>query len=277
MQCDHACAAPSNFARRREIERWQLWERALKKFVLIAGPRTGSTLVIQVANASPEVTAFYELMHPKQLLIHGAERNDLIPERDGAPMKFLNNLFAAEDSSCVGFKLFDGHNDAVLKNAIQSPHWHKMVLFRENFLAVYSSNLISMKKNVWSSSSQAAAKLGQVDTNQNTWTETVTFDAEDFDARHRRYLAWYRRATDMLNEHNMPYLFLRYSELLSEPLVRRVFSFLGVSQPAEIQISIQKNNTSIIVDRFENQEEVMRHLEKIGKIDWAYESFEKLA
>jgi hypothetical protein len=87
------------------------------------------------------------------------------------------------------------------------------------------------------------------------------------------YQAHYRHVIEVLNETNQDYLFLTYEDYINESLFRRVFPFLGLSQPEVLQTRMKKMNASDILSRFTNPEDVNLYLREIGKQSWAYEGF----
>jgi len=227
--------------------------------------------------SSPEISVFYELFHPHTLkLPAGLKQWDVAAElarRETAPLEWLGSILATASKPVSGFKIFDGHNGEVLRYLIREPSIRKIVLFRENFLAVHSSVLISAKKAVWSSQLKASVEIGNHDPAAYEWTETITFERDVFEKRWRRYLSYYDAVTTQLVNVNQYYMFMEYAELLNEQLVRRAFPFLGAAQPESLRSDMSKNNTSSLLDRFNNPDAVYAYLKEINKLDWLTESF----
>ncbi|MEM0907741.1 MAG: hypothetical protein AAGJ94_10285 [Pseudomonadota bacterium] len=245
----------------------------MRKFLVIGAARTGSTLLMQIIQSSPDVKAHFELFHKNVVHIDGVDRSDEIPQRDAQPFEWLDGVLSSSNKPMVGFKIFPNQNDEVLDALIEDDDVAKIVLFRENFLAVYSSLLISTARADWSQSADDATTLGKIDLKSHTWGNTVEFDAADFQARYDAYIGFYRRSVKKLVNANQKFLFIEYAETLNEDLMRRIFPFLGVAQPETISVNLKKNNTSRIMTRFSNRDAVKDYLTQVGKWDWSSESF----
>jgi hypothetical protein len=240
--------------------------------MVIGAARTGSTLLMQLLETSPDTKVYYELFHRKELRIDGQDCSDQIPERDREPFQWLDGVLESSGRPVPGFKIFSNQNEDILDAYIKDGSVAKIVIFRENFLAGYSSLMISAKKARWGEPGESVS-LTEASAKDHSWTEQVAFDRDDFEKRYAQYLSFFKDAIGRLNAANQPFLFIEYAELLNEGLVRRLFPFIGARQPDAISVNLKKNNTSFIVNRFTNADEVRAYLSEIGKWDWVRQSF----
>ena len=121
-------------------------------FVVISAPRTGSNHLCSMLNLEDMVMHF-ELFRVGEIDFQtgsGAhlEMMDLSPEeRDRDPIEFLQKVKAAEILPVVGFKLFPWQNDKLAETLIVDPSIRKVILHRENLLAMYASKRIAEQTN----------------------------------------------------------------------------------------------------------------------------------
>lgn len=247
----------------------------MKKFVLIGAPRTGSTLLVQLLNSSPVIKCHYELYNQNELNIDGVDRSAEIPERNANPTAFLDKIVAETNprAEAVGFKIFDGHNEELMQELIRRDDWKKLVLNRRNFLSIYSSRLISQKKELWSAPTEDGKRGSVAETSATpTWNETVEFDEKQFWNLYDRHVGFYGRVVEALNAAGQHFEYLEYGDLLNEGLVRRLFPYLGIAQPDQLQTNLRRNNTSHILSRFDNKDHVRDFLKRVNRLDWVTES-----
>ena len=69
------------------------------------------------------------------------------------------------------------------------------------------------------------------------------------------YQEHYRYAIDVLNETGQNYLLTTYEDFVNESFFRRVFAFLGLTQPEVLRTRMRKQNTNHILSRFLNPED----------------------
>jgi hypothetical protein len=233
-----------------------------KKFVVIACPRTGTNHLIGLMNSAPGLCCHSEVFHKHSVFLRHGDKPELMAERDADPLGFLHKLYDTTDARAVGFKIFIDHNDKVVEHCIDDPEIACIVLYRHNFLAAHSSNLIATQNKQYVVTDAAAIKQTQVE-----------FKREAFAFHHRRYQHFYAKAIGRLNAVGKPFLFVQYTETLSQPLVKRVFPFLGLATPETLGAKMRKINSDNILSRFTNPEVAQAMLAEIGMEEWAFESF----
>lgn len=252
----------------------------MSNFVILCSARTGSTLLVELLNLSPDIRCHYELLNPqlRQFGLEGAEARD--PElearlealRGSDVQGFMAEIRARAPQPHFGLKIFKGHNDRFEEEVLRDRSWKKIVLYRSNLLAVYSSLLISQATGKWSQGGGAAQVVGG-SSDEGVWNEQVHFDVEDFEKFAKRFQAPYRKWMSALAASRQDFHFIDYTQIRSQSMIGALTAFIGAAPPAELRARQVKTSTSVVVDRFENQIEVREYLKKVGRLDWQAESF----
>lgn len=242
------------------------------KFVIVANPRTGTNHFIDILNSSENVICHREIFHPHSVYTYEGTRDDLVGARDENPIEFMRTIYSTCSATASGFKIFDGHNASVLNEALIDPSIKKIILYRANYLAVYSSEKIAEANMCYVRISEDQPVKFDEEINPPSKTSPKTFfDIDEFNEKFLRYQAHYKNCIDVLINTNQDYLFVTYEDFLNESFFRRVYSFLGVVQPDKLHSRLQKMNASDIVSRFLNDDDVKLFLEKNNRKNWLYE------
>ncbi len=240
-------------------------------FVIVCSQRTGSTLLVQLLDAQKDVLcngAAFEA-HPRRMPLRWAKEPRLIAElarlREVDPDAFLARVFAEnEGRKSVGFKICPGHNDAMLDKLVLDPGVGKIVLLRENVLAVYSSAQIARQSGARRSSAQAGDSESK---------PPVEFDPNKFLRFWQRYAGYYRIVFERLNSTGQLFHLVYYTELNDTRFFDRVMGFVE-AQPARgaAEVHNRKQNSSDILSRFSNPEVAEAFLRKQRLTGWAFEN-----
>ena len=119
------------------------------RFVIIANPRTGTNNLIDLLNSHPDILCHREVFHRDTVYLIDGTRDDLITKRNKNPINFLRELYEGCPNRACGFKIFMGHDDAVMQNVLRDTTIKKIILYRPNLLAVHSSEKIAVAENRW--------------------------------------------------------------------------------------------------------------------------------
>ena len=253
-------AAPNDGHEQRHV----LVRSPKMRFVIIASPRTGSTHLTSLLNEQDGITCHGEIFHPKKVFVRWPRTrkspgvmSELMKLRERNPMDFLDHINAESgEDPHVGFKIFAGHNDAFLETLIADNSVRKIVLYRSNLLASYSSSLIR----------------GQT---QSTESEPalVTFNAARFLTWAERQCAFYRTVFEALNAERQTFFVLNYEQINDPWILSSLVTFIG-GDPSKLvtRSRREKLNSSAILERFSNPAEVAEFLHNRGLSGWGYES-----
>lgn len=241
----------------------------VNKFVILAMPRTGSTLLTTTLNTHPEITCHGEIFRRNIKKIQGPVKilNKVDSEfqdedyRIDNPFKLLGNIFRLEEkSTCIGFKLMLVQHPTLMENIIKDKTDFKIIfLKRDNVLSVYSSDKIAQ-----------ATGQNIAGRKSNIKTVKVEFDATSFEAFLNKYENKYHNTKQLLESVNREHLELEYNDLRSPQGFEKVLRFLKVSEEV-MKTPTKKRNSDSIADRFTNPEVVSDYLQSKGLQKWITE------
>lgn len=237
----------------------------MHKFVIICSGRTGSNLLCGILDQHPYISCHYELFNPSAIFKNRnrSERSkEALAARDGDPIEFIEACYRGESGSqAAGFKILFAHNPTALEHCIMNPGIKKIVLTRENRLAQYSSQKIAELTQKWLDVEGNSVSSLKIKFEPENFLEFV----DEINADHQTGLDLVSGIDDDLLMH------LEYSRIAERKTVASLFRFLGVPN-FEIEFPpFKKQNTSDILERFENPKVVLKTLEDLGKPEWAHE------
>jgi hypothetical protein len=235
-------------------------------FAIIGSQRSGTSFLRRSLNDHPDIVCHGEPFGPGGLgALEAPVRKAAMPskeERDADPVAFLDRLMAFHTTGFAGFKLLLAHSPPVLRE-IASRGYRLIVLRRENALAKYSSIQILIAM-------QGFGERFDRPANEGPEAIKATFDAKAFE----RYVEsdsdrW--TAFDKIVERFSPPCFeLEYGELAWGDGRERVLDFLGARR-RPLEAGIEKLNSTDVVSRFANPDEVRRYLVTHGLTRWEHE------
>ena len=239
-------------------------------FVVIASPRTGSTHLTSLLNLRDDILCNGEVLDSKhnRLLVRWpkeektAERKrELIALRERDPAEFLRQVLQQDfGRQHVGFKILSKQNDELLDRIIEDRSVKKVILFRQNVLAVYSSARIAHETG-------KRHKEAKVD------HPIIEFHENKFRKYHGRYLAFYRGIFEKLNDSCQHFHMVHYEGINDPALFDNLLGFLGAKRGVSSGMGTNaKRNTPDILARFSNPETVVEFLSKNGFTAWSHEA-----
>ena len=130
---------------------------ASKRLVIISGPRTGSSLLIQMLRAHDQVLMHGEPFH--EFDVRGSKKDgfdggitiedSVYEQRHSDPQKLLEAITATATKELVGFKLFRKHVPSHKLGDVLQWATHVIWLTREDRLAQYVSICLALKSGSW--------------------------------------------------------------------------------------------------------------------------------
>jgi LPS sulfotransferase NodH len=238
--------------------------RPARRFVIVGSARTGTSFIADSLLRHEDVLMHGEPFQSENLDWHIREevRDQLdLGLRQSDPRAFVDRIFELNAGrAAIGCKILNGQNDVALDHACARTDIVKIFMRRENALAAFSSFIMARETNVWNLQWPV----------EGPGTK-VRFVPEAF----WDFMVWQTRR-DVLLLRAMaaqPGLWLEVTYHPKDMLSRLevVLSFLRLD-PARLQHSdYVRLNTSVIVDRFSNPEDVESMLRDIGHLDWREE------
>jgi LPS sulfotransferase NodH len=247
----------------------------ITRFTIMGAPRTGSSHLVGLLNNHPRIHSHAELFHPKQVQLFTGKRDwlehgqltqeALLEMREKDPFKFLEFAMAVRNSKpIVGFKIFLNHNDDILQLLINDYDVKIIILYRQNFLAVYSSTMIADIEQVWGVDARAEQPL-------DAPRPKIDFNESDFYKQYKRYQSHFWRITSELNQAGREFLFVNYEDINNIHLTNRIVTFLGALGAIPEHVKFRKQNSSNLLDRFKDPEIVLEYLTRTKKLQWLHE------
>ena len=247
------------------------------RFVVICAARTGSSHFVSVLSGHPDLFVNGNIFDGrKQKRLHvfwpkedmtAERRAELIKLRDENPEEFLERVCeAAYGRPHIGFKIFSRENDRMLDILIEDASVRKVILYRRNVLASFSSFLVALK----------TGQYDLRDSEKKKETPLVKFNGPKFIRYHNRYAGFFRDAIEKLNAANQVFHFVNYEDINNPGVLSNVVAFLGadpskgISRDAQFKRQI-KQNSSDILSRFSNPKAVEKFLRRHGLLHWSHE------
>ena len=194
--------------------------------------------------------------------------NATIARRDRDPAAFISSIWRGEfepkaqqeNLRGVGFKLFLNHNAEALRYIINSDA-RIVFLRRRNALARYSSFKIAGASGEWKSTEKTPKqKL------------TVNFYPAEFRAYVQNFLSLESMFAMVMNRWNRNYFDAWYEDISSRSEVwDQMVRHLGYEPEEFGQTALVKQNTSDVLARFSNPDEVTQFMVDIDRRDWLTE------
>src|SRR5258708_862065 len=121
------------------------------RFVIVASPRTGSSHLTDLLNHQPDILCNGEIYHPLRVFVKWPRdkmekrtRKTLRELRTQDPIAFKEYIFSNNFGRAhLGFKILNHQNNDVLQIVLDDSSIFKIILFRRNILANYSSGRIA--------------------------------------------------------------------------------------------------------------------------------------
>jgi len=241
----------------------------MQNFVILSTPRTGSNMLVSAFSSHPEIHCFGELFRRQSKnSSYGLEvLQDISPEfseenyRHAHAPEYIRAVFStAKGAGFVGFKLMLRQNIGVRNALILDKQFRKILLYRENILACFSSEKIAK-----------VTGQGVAGRNVEVKTAKVAFDPERFQRYWERRKRLYSETRRLLQESGQDFYEIDYLTATAEASMAALVEFIGADSSVPCLPDTKKRNPANILDRFSDPDKVSAYLGSIDRDDWAYE------
>jgi len=237
---------------------------AVGRFLILGQPRSGTTLVQTLVNSHPACHCRGELFDPWQIDDDGAKdkRLEAVRARDRDPAGFiaamLSDAAAAERGvRWIGAKILFQHNPRLLDTIVPAhPDWRLVLVGRPNKLAQFASLAQVRRTGRWVDTEGDADPPRIAPDPRYAASECNRLENEDFLLR-----AWVESLPN-------PRLVLSYAEAATGAADARLRAFLGLGEGAPLTTPLHRQGQPVILDRFENRDEIAAHFTESGRADW---------
>jgi hypothetical protein len=234
------------------------------RFVIIAMPRTGSSHLVSMLARHDEISCHGEVFHKNKVFLRGeASRNEDIQNklarlRSEDWRGFLNAVFALDYGRAhCGFKIFKSHHAEALEHILAEDNIRKIVLFRPNVLANFSSAMTARQTGNYAQRPFDRAER-----------QIVHFEERTFERFCKRYTEFYRTIGTRLSRQSV--LHISYEDINNPLLWARLEKFLGVS-PFRLPAQERPARTLDVLARFANPGVVTKYLDDRALMHWRNE------
>lgn len=238
------------------------------RFVLLSTARSGTTNFVATLGQHPDVYCHREVFlknYQNTVRKEFCDTHD-VPELRRDQVKYVKALHAfTPGPRCVGFKIFYVQAPKACNYLMADAGVKKIILERKNYLAQFSSLLISQASGM--SHQRANAKKPRV----QKLDSPIRFNVEEFRTfAERRAIIFQRYAQKSRGD----VFALTYTQM-NEAVFPRVFEFLGLP-PMAVSSQFTKLNSGDILSRFhqDDRQKVQDCLADLGHPEWASEEME---
>jgi hypothetical protein len=235
-----------------------------RQFVIVGSARTGTSFIADSLLRHEDVLMHGEPFQSDNLDWHIREevRDEIdLSLRDSDPIAFIDSVFArSADRAIVGCKILNGQNDTAQAHVLDRPDVAKIYTRRPNALAAFSSFLMARETNVWNLQwpiDLTGTKVKFV--REAFWDFLVWQTNRDFNLGRAM-------SRDPAN-----WLLVTYDSQDMKSRLDDVLGFLRLDPSRMIISDYVRLNTSVILDRFSNPDEVEAMLGDIGHPEWREE------
>jgi hypothetical protein len=250
----------------------RLGETPYRTFALLGLPRTGTTYLRTLLSSHPEVVCHGEILDPDKWANHFERLRALVGDELGPEAtaerfrpdnwRRLVGLLPRlqPEKPVVGFKHMINIEEVALAEIVAEPSMPKILIWRDNLLASFSSALINRERG-----------RAHVRTGDPIEAKRVRFDPAIF----ARYVAKRDRAFELcrraLEGAAAPFVVIEYRDLGRATALEAICATIGVDRERLGASSLAKQNSDDILSRFSEPDRVAQSLEALGRPDWAFE------
>lgn len=236
--------------------------------------RAGSNLLVNMLNrhAPERLVCHGEVFNRKQIAarvpVPGFETTE---QRDANPEGFLRSLESASLAEtpglhAVGFKVFSPHLKEGIEHTIGSGRYRLIWLQRENLLAQFSSLELATRTGEWrrwKGTKNTATQPGDMPEQA-----TMAFDAGEFRAFLSEMAEREAWIGGLIDASPSPSVRVAYEALKTEAVRTEIGGLLGIGTLNPARIDLEKQNSSRLLERFTNPDDVRRCLDEIDRSEW---------
>ncbi len=226
----------------------------MRKFVIFAFPRSGSTYLCSRLDSHPDILCHYELFHPDAIPV-AQELVDLVPEfrvftprsRDKNISAFVNVIFSHDfGMRAVGFKIFLDQSEAA-QDLLLNDRTILKILLKRSTVDAYVSMMIAEQTGEFTSASRSRAQV------------KIALKAGDLIAFDEQVNLFYEHVESVLRRTNQPFVTLQYEDIVSgDQALDPVFDALGLQRGnMQLEAFTRRQNSEALEDKVSNLKEVL--------------------
>jgi hypothetical protein len=237
----------------------------IKQFVVYGVARVGSNYFVNQLNNHSQILCHYELFHPRGPFFGFAdkgidsaafEKKWDVRRRDQEPFVFLADLLEThQGEEALGYNIFPGHNQAILKGSLLDVHQKKIILRRKDLLKSYISGRLANKTGVWVCENERDL--------DNMKDAKVHFLRDEFLSYLLRIFNYYNYLETVLGVTRQNFLTVYYEDVMQDrdATFNKIFTFLNVRQETLDKkskfIKQSPDDLELLVDNYQDMKAFM--------------------
>ena len=234
-------------------------------FVVLGMMRSGSNLLQQKINAIGGVMCHGEIFNKSQTGLnpgfkkaHPQLESLTSIDKNKTPLRYLEKLLELSDAEHVGFRLFESHNNTLVKPLVEDTRIFKIILVRD-LLESYASLEIAKQTNQWLLNNPK----GRAD-----W-KPVNVNFDTFRNYALRQSLFYNQILKLCLMTGQKCLVLDYPELNSRETDVRLLDHFGSDRSmAESKVTLRRQNPEGLREKIENFDEIHEKIHKLRLETW---------
>jgi hypothetical protein len=227
------------------------------QFVVFAEMRTGSNFLETNINSFAGLKCYGEAFNPRFVGYPNAEDVLGVTQtmRDANPAVLLDAI-KAQQGVLGGFRFFNDHDPRVLDILLQDPRCAKIVLTR-NPIESYVSRKIAAATGQWKLTNARKQR-----------TDTITFDAQEFEDHLQRLQDFQVHVLNALQRSGQTAFYVAYEDLQDVEVMNGLARFLGLSERIEsLDKKLKKQNPEPLDEKVRNFDELEMALARIDRFN----------
>lgn len=232
----------------------------MTKFVILAAPRTGSYLLVDLLKQHKGVVCYGEIYKESVVEITaeyrdrvGADMRD-VQQRDADPIGFYNKLYGLTPDDITGFKIFRTHGSPLIR-ALLLDHSVKKVFLSRNPVQSFVSLKMAQVTGKW------------INKNDPTGTrvQKVRVNVCDLVSHITGQKSWFDFCRTICRFHRSHFMLVDYADLSDPATLQRLADFLGMGDWNEgIQPGVFKQITKDYAEIVANWPRIEQFMRSFG-------------
>ncbi len=228
---------------------------AFKYFAIFGAMRTGSNLLERNLNQYEHILCHGELFNPSFIGKEGQLEylGITLASREDDPGKMIKKIVNKSGESIPGFRIFQGHDPRVFRQALTDSNCGKIVL-RRRPIDSFISLKIAQATDQWILGNAPKRRTAQ-----------VNFDLHEYRDYLDRLSQYDQALRSGLQEAGQAAFELRYEDLKSVPVMNGLATYLGVEERRNsFEEEIKRQNPEPLSQKVSNYAQMMDELAQIG-------------
>lgn len=231
--------------------RWKaLTMSTTRYFAILGAMRTGSNLLEKTLEALGDTVCYGEAFNPR--FVSGPRKEQVLgfdlAQRKADPFGFLEAMITSWPRKTAGFRIFQGHETAILEHVLGDPNCIRIVLTRTP-LESYISLKIARETDQWMLRDPRRRTMAR-----------VRFDAAEFAEYRRKQAAYYAWLDARMASHGTQAIRIDYAQLSEHAILQQIARDIGSAGTVPAESPTLRQNPEALSLKVENYAEMCAEL-----------------